>query len=105
MEFEGYKTFTVRGNIRFQKDGKLVKKNTLPRHVMEHFGLFSPDDPKEEDTPEEGKDPKGCLFCGMHSRFTRYVNGQTVYVCDEHYYEKNVGKIAQRIQELTNAVA
>lgn len=101
MEYQGYKTFMVRGNPRFQKYGKLVKKNTLPRDVMEHFGLLSPGEPEETDTPDEPrKDPKACLFCGMHSRFTRYVNAQTVFVCDEHYYSENIGKVAQKLREL-----
>jgi hypothetical protein len=66
---------------------------------MERFGLLA--DPKaREDNPATRK---ACIFCGMHSRLTRYINGQTVYLCDGDYYDTNMGKIAQRLRELANA--
>lgn len=102
-EYNGYKMFMVRGKPRFRKVGVrgIAKQNTLPRDVMEHFGLLNPDVPAEEDAPDEPrKDPKACIFCGVHSRFTRFVNLQTIYLCDNHYYDVNIGKCAQRLREL-----
>lgn len=99
MEYNGYKMFTVRGRPKFRKIGErgLMKQNALPRDVMDHFGLLGDESPEE---PK--KNPKACIFCGMHSRYTRFVNGQTVYICDEHYYSENIGKIVQKLRELNH---
>ena len=95
-----YDFILVRGKPRYRKNKRMVSKNTLPREVMERFGLLNPEIPEEEDTPDEPrKDSKACLFCGVHSRFTRFVNLQTVYLCDSHYYDVNIGKIAQKLRE------
>lgn len=102
-EYNGYKMFMVRGKPRFRKIGTrgIAKQNSLPRDVMEHFGLLNPDVPETEETPDEPrKDPKACIFCGVHSRYTRFVNLQTIYVCDEDYQNQNIGKCAARLREL-----
>lgn len=97
-----YDYIMVRGKPRYRKNKKMVKVNTLPRDVMERFGLLNPEAPEqEEETPDEPrKNPKACIFCGMHSRYTRFVNLQTIYVCDEHYQTKNIGKCAARLREM-----
>lgn len=101
---DDYDFILVRGTPRYRYKKKIVGKNKLPRHIMERYGLLNPEEPQEEDTPEKGReDPKGCLFCGVHSRFTRFVNLQTVYLCDSHYYDVNIGKVAQRLRELKEA--
>lgn len=103
-EYNGYKMFMVQGKPRFIKIGTrgIVKQNSLPRDVMEHFGLLNPDTPEQEDDkPDEPrKDPRACIFCEAHSRYTRFVNGQVIYVCDDDYQTKNIGKCAARLREI-----
>lgn len=93
-----YDFILVRGARRYRKNKKMVNKNTLPRDVMERYGLVGEQPPEETDEPHD--DPRACIFCGEHSRFTRRLNGQTVYICDADYYVKTIGSIAQRLREL-----
>jgi hypothetical protein len=42
---------------------------------------------------------KKCLFCGVESKLTRQVNLRTVVLCEEHYYDKNIGQIAEQLNK------
>lgn len=75
---------------RYLKDGKFIAKDKIPEGVIQSL--------------ESGaKGDKLCLFCGKPSKLTRAYNAQPVYLCDEHYYDKTMGQIAQKAREL-NAV-
>lgn len=41
-----------------------------------------------------------CIFCGEQATKQRLVNLQTVDMCDTHYLNENVGRIAQRLNQL-----
>jgi hypothetical protein len=45
---------------------------------------------------------KQCIFCGQYAKYTRFINLQTIAICEEHYYSTTVGQTAQRIREKTN---
>lgn len=48
----------------------------------------------------ETVDPtKLCLFCGAFTNTKRFVNLQTIAVCEEHYYSTTIGQIAQKMKE------
>ena len=54
----------------------------------------------------QGEQPvidKSCLFCGVYSNWQRLVSGQLVYVCEQHYHEKTIGKVAQKLREREHA--
>lgn len=76
------------------KDGRLVKKADVPADELERL---SKGNVIEQPTKTEQPD-KSCLFCGVHSRYSRFVDLQTVYLCDDHYYSENVGKIANKLR-------
>lgn len=43
--------------------------------------------------------PNGCLFCGEPGTKRRFVNLQSVDLCDEHYYACSIGRIVQQLRE------
>lgn len=103
-----YKTFTVRGNLRYMKDGKLVKRSSVPQEVIdEHEGVAVAEVPTVAvivDTEEERRQTdRSCVFCGQYTNWKRLVNQQTIAICEEHYYSETIGSIAQKLRETANA--
>ncbi len=82
---------------RYFKDKRFIKKTDIPAEILEKLEIG-------KDIPDEGEqlnsDAKLCLFCGVGCKLTRLVNNKVVYLCEEHYYDKNVGQIAQRVNQL-----
>ncbi len=105
-------TFIVgnRGH-RYMKNGKFVKADLVPEEVVmqlkEHKQtMVVSDGPAVID---DGSNPipyRECLFCGQFGTCTRFINLQTIYLCEEHYYDMDitVGKIAEKVRKLTNVV-
>jgi len=62
-----------------------------------------PEPPKEaEPVKEESKitpPPKICVFCGNPSETSRFVNLQTVNLCQEHYLNKTTGEIVEKLRK------
>lgn len=87
-----------KGGLRYFRDGKLVSKTTIPANV---FAQLKPD----EEFDDEGIVPeapvKTCIFCDAPTKISRLVNLQTVYICEEHYYDKTIGQIAQHLNKET----
>lgn len=81
---------------RYMRDGKLVKKAEVPDNILNNES-----ETFEEETIQ--KVEKKCIFCGAHSNLQRFVNMQTVVVCDEHYYSETMGRVAQKLKETQNA--
>lgn len=84
-----YKRFKVHNSYRYMKAGSgFISVKDVPQSVIDSF---TDDKPVVSD--------KKCVFCGEVSKLTRIVNLQTVYLCDKDYYDKSIGKIAQKLQE------
>lgn len=79
--------------IRYIKDGQFIAKAKLTNEDLDE--LYEAAKP----------DPKGCLFCGIPSRLTRFLDMQTVYLCEEHYHAKSIGNIAHKLRERTYVTA
>lgn len=96
-----YRKVMVRGTPRYLgPNNKFVKAENVPEAVLIRLR-------QEEfvDTTPVVVD-KSCIFCGRGDcRQTRLVNTQTIYLCEEDYYDKTIGKVAQKLKELKNAVA
>jgi hypothetical protein len=86
------------GVIRYRNKttSKFVSVKDLPANIVEM--LEKRDWVDDEQLP---KAPlfKKCLFCNNHSPFNKFVSLQTVYLCKEHYYSENTGKIVQKLRE------
>ena len=82
----GYKVKTLEGGRQmFFSDGHLISKKDIPEDIL--LAL----------TGQDGKDGKACIFCGHKATQSRFVNLQTVDLCDKHYYDTSIGEIAQRL--------
>jgi hypothetical protein len=79
-----------KAGIRYMRDGKFISKDKVTTEELNEL--------YEQTKP----DPKACLFCGKHSKLTRFVNMQTLFLCEEHYHDKNIGQIAQKLREIRN---
>ena len=83
-------------SLMYFKDGKLISKNSIPENVFQSLV-------ENEEFDDNGLKPdvlhKECIFCNKYAGFSRLVNLQMVDLCEHHYYDTNVGQIAQRLQE------
>lgn len=93
-----YKAFKVRGETRYMRDGKFVKKSAVPMEIRE----LNEENPVKENEPFKLPE-KRCVFCGEFSNWTRLINGQSIVLCESHYYSETVGKVAQKVRERENA--
>ena len=84
-----YQRIVHPNGYRYLKKGKgFVAEKNVPQDVLDSFTY---DKPVVSD--------KKCVFCGEVSKMTRVVNLRTVYLCEKDYYDKSIGKIAQKLQE------
>lgn len=80
----------------YKMDRKFVSVKNIPANIVELLNTN-----KEVDDTDLPPAPmyRGCIFCDKHSKLQRTVNLQTVYLCDEHYYDKTIGQVAQQLNE------
>jgi hypothetical protein len=91
------------GTVRYRDKTKnvFVSTKTIPANVMEL--LRYRDEVDDTDLPSAPAFRK-CIYCDSHSKYERFINLQTVYLCDEHYYSKSIGQVAQQLnKEKVNA--
>lgn len=81
--------------FRYLKDSKLTKESRIPHDVMEKFAYT--------DTVNYDFDPLArlCLFCDSPQTRQRVLNSQTVELCDWHYHNMSLGKIAAQVRLLS----
>lgn len=96
-----YKKIETKNGFRYFKDKRFIKAEDIPAEIFSRLEL-------NKDLPDvtETLNPNArmCIFCGMGSKIPRLIDGKTVYVCEQHYHEKNTGQLAQRIRELEAVV-
>lgn len=89
-----YKLIPGANGPRYQKDKRFISKNDIPISVLEklEMGKEVSDDPIQ---------PKQCIFCNVGGcRLTRLVNREVVYLCEEDYYARTIGKVAEQIRTM-----
>ena len=79
--------------LRYQKNGKFIATAKVSKKIIEELKT------KTSVEEIEQQAPRVCIFCGQGSNLTRFVNMQTVVLCEEHYYSTNIGQIAQKLKE------
>lgn len=94
-----YKTVTGKNGVRYMKDNRFVAKADIPADVLVKLNVGM----EVDDTPVE-KEPLVCIFCGLGTKITRFLNQQTIAVCEEHYYSKNVGQTVQQFNIVNGVV-
>lgn len=103
-----YRKIKVRNGFRYLYNNRLVKKESVPVSVLEQLETQDtvPEPVTETVTQEiQPEVDKSCIFCGQHSTSSRFINLQTIFICEEHYYTTNVGQIAQKMRERETANA
>lgn len=90
-----YKTINGKNGVRYMKDNRFVKKADIPADVLIKLNVGM----EVEDKPVE-KEPLVCIFCGMGTKITRFLNMQSIAICEEHYYSKNVGQTVQQFNKV-----
>lgn len=81
---------------------KMVSLKAIPPAVIAHFnkGTLEVNDDAVDLSPPQ----KVCIFCGAaNCAQSRMLNSEIIYLCDEHYYSKNLGQIAQQVRESEHA--
>lgn len=85
-----YRKIDGKTGVKYWKDGKFVKKSDVPSDVYQQL----------ENNPEyEVRADKPCLFCGEPGTKQRYINMLMIDLCDEHYFNTNIGQTAQKLRE------
>lgn len=97
-----YKMIVAGKGFRYLKDNRFIPKATIPANIF--VLLDEPNKVIDDSTIKLEAPVRECIFCGVVCKKQRLVNGQTVAVCDDHYYSKNMGQTAQRIRELKEGV-
>lgn len=94
-----YTQFTDKnGTKRYRKDGRLFSPKAIPANVLQVLDNNS----EFDEEAIENQPSKECLFCGVYGKYPKLINGQTIALCEEHYYSENIGKIAQKLRENDN---
>jgi hypothetical protein len=75
-------------------NGRITKAGRLPKYVVDRFDMGA--DTVEYD---EKPDLPRCLFCDGYKEHSRMFEGVAVALCSQHYYDKNIGQIAQKLRE------
>lgn len=91
----------------YYKNGQLVKESEVPQPIRDskEFGVPIPlpetvDEvlAVKEDMLQEAQHPeRKCIFCGQYAKLTRFLDGQTVYLCEEHN-SMSIGQIAHQLR-------
>lgn len=95
MTIEGYTTIKgPRGGVRYKFGRKFVKTAEVPEDIRSKFEVNA----VAEEAPR-----KICIFCGGPGTYQRLINQQSIALCPDDYYDKNMGQIAQRLREMAEA--
>lgn len=98
------------GKEMFYKNGTLTKVGTIPTSILNNLedgvelsvGTPNPEtvDETHEDAPKLHPKDNVCIFCGEPSTRTRFLNMNTIYLCDEDYTNNTTGKIVAQFNRV-----
>lgn len=85
-----YKKITSKMGDRYTKDGRIIKTADVPEDVIEQLK-----DHASVEEVQEKQDTR-CIFCNVPTKLSRYLNQETIAVCQEHYQTKTVGQTVKQ---------
>lgn len=92
-----YKKVKRKYDVGYTKDSLFIKGSRVPQEVKERLEII--DYMEYDDQPERRR----CLFCEAPQSRLRALNiGEgplMVDLCEYHYYNRNIGQLAQEIRE------
>lgn len=98
------KVIAKNGRVMFYADGKMVSKEYIPVTVKEELKtatVVESETPLSQDhfeTPRQ-VDQKTCIICGDPAEHQKFLSGDIIGLCREHYLNTSSGKIAQAVRE------
>jgi hypothetical protein len=87
-----YKIYKKEDRTTYSKDGLLTKSDRVPQVVKDTLSS-GVDTMQFDDQPDKER----CLFCDEAATHERLVAGQLVPLGDYCYYNKNIGKVTERL--------
>lgn len=100
---------TANGRIMYFKNGKMVSKDDIPAGIVNSLengvelsvGTPDPETVDEANTVKaQSPQSKICIFCKKESSRTKFINLETVYLCDEDYESHTTGEIAEQMRTI-----
>ena len=88
-----YKTVSGRNGFRYMKDSRFISKKDVPLDVLARLKGEA-----EVDTIVPEPQPKVCVVCKVPAKLTRYLDMQTVVLCQDHYDNLTLGKLANIVR-------
>lgn len=90
-----YKTINAHNGVRYMKDGRMISERIVPANVVKLLET----QPEVDDTDLPVDRPmRRCVFCKQQATCTRFINLQTIDLCEEDYYGKTTGQIVQQLR-------
>jgi len=83
-----------RGRFLYFKNGKMISVKDIPEEIIDKLPLNGEYVEQEVIAPTVRK----CLFCDRDATESRFVDLQTIDLCEEHYYHKTIGEISQTLK-------
>jgi len=102
------KVVTKDGRTMFFENGKMVSDSRIPQSILKNLedgveiSINTPDPETVDETPSTApqldSNKNVCIFCGDESSKTKFLNLQTVHLCEEDYQNHTVGEIVSRVK-------
>lgn len=98
-----YKQIIRQHDVAYMKDSgdgfKFIAKKNIPANVYE---LLGPDKVVDDSNLPASAPVRECIFCGELATRSKFVDLQTLALCDEHYFNKTTGEIVQQLRSLSD---
>lgn len=91
MEADGYKLINSKHGNRYMKDNRFIKADDVPQEIKDKL---------ETKTAAAEAPSKTCIFCGEAATESRFIQLQTIALCNDHFYSRTVGQIVQKLKEI-----
>lgn len=85
------------GHQTYKLGSKYIKKDKVPANILRQLTIGGPAI-SDEDIKLEAP-LKHCIFCNEMTKTSRFINMQTIYLCDEHYHSMTTGQVVQQLRE------
>lgn len=85
------------GRTMYYRDNKLVKTAEVPIYILESKIFGEPIEVAE--MPDTTRPERNCIFCGQDGKYSKFIHGQVVYLCEEDYINKTTGQVGGKVKE------
>src|SRR3990167_9610109 len=82
-----YRLINGKAGKRYLKDGRLVSVKNVPENILQQL---TEDNVVGEQGVKPTPNSEPCIFCGKWGNLTRSLNGQSIVLCNEHFYNRTI---------------